>query len=57
VYTADLNHSTSTVIENGRVVDTQAVGFFPWRVAVDPVTKTVWVTDNAEGRVSFFRAR
>src|SRR5262249_6965137 len=57
VYTADLNHSTSTIVKNGRAAGSQAVGFFPWRVAVDRATDTVWVTDNAEGRVSLFATR
>jgi DNA-binding beta-propeller fold protein YncE len=57
VYTADLNHSTSTVIRAGRKVESAQVGYFPWDVAVDPVAKTVYVTDNFEGRVSFVPTR
>ena len=57
VYTADLNHSTSTSIRGGRPAATEQVGYFPWDVAVDPASDTVYVTDNGEGRVSFVPTR
>ena len=57
VYTADANHSTVTVIDDGRRVKTVPVGFFPLDVAVDPATGTVFVADNGEGRVSILAAR
>jgi DNA-binding beta-propeller fold protein YncE len=59
VYTTDLFHSTMTVIDGVREkrVDTIALGFFPWDVAVDTASDTVIATNNGEGTVAFLPTR